>query len=240
MAPNGALPRIFYLSRSEVYERFELTMKYSAIDQPLYVQYGCGFSAPTGWENFDASPTLRLERLPLIGRVITKNEKRFPRNIAYGDIVKGLPLASESCSGVYCSHVLEHLSLADFREALRNTNKILKPGGIFRLVLPDFEYFVKQYQCNPSPDAALTFMRETCLGYERRVKGLIEFVRSWLGNSQHLWMWDYKSIELELINAGFIDIRRACFCDSSDPSFRQVEEADRWNNCLGVECRRPN
>ena len=54
----------------------------------LYVQYGCGFSAPEGWKNFDASPTLQFERLPVIGRLFTKNASRFPENVRYGDIVK--------------------------------------------------------------------------------------------------------------------------------------------------------
>ena len=42
-----------------------------------YVQYGCGFSAPEQWLNFDASPTLRFERLPIIGSLYTKNKSDF-------------------------------------------------------------------------------------------------------------------------------------------------------------------
>ena len=33
----------------------------------VYVQYGCGWNAPRGWRNFDASPNLRIDHLPLIG-----------------------------------------------------------------------------------------------------------------------------------------------------------------------------
>ncbi len=204
-----------------------------------YVQYGCGWSAPNGWRNFDASPRLRFERLPLVGQLYTKNKSRFPRNVEYGDIVKGLPIPLESCNGVYCSHVLEHLSLDDFRAALYNTHKMLRPGGIFRLVLQDLEYSVKQYLSNPSKEAALTFMRETCLGHERRARSLKSFIISWLGNTQHLWMWDYKSIEPELQNAGFVCSRKASFGDSSDPMFREVEDKGRWDTCLGVECKKP-
>ena len=127
----------------------------------LYIQYGCGLSAPMGWRNFDASPTLRFERLPVIGRFYTKNDIRFPMNVEYGDIVKGLPIEINSCKGIYCSHILEHLSLNDFRIALKNTYRILQPGGVFRLVLPDLEYYINQYHNNNSTDAALLFMQET-------------------------------------------------------------------------------
>lgn len=204
----------------------------------IYLQYGCGFSAPIEWINFDASPTLRFERLPVIGKLYSKNESRFPDNVEYGDIVKGLPVLAGTCSAIYCSHVLEHLSLDDFRLGLINTYKLLQEGGTFRLVLPDLEYLVKIYAESPANDAAMIFMYECGLGLERRPKGLKAFIVSLLGNSQHFWMWDYKAIELELLRVGFSSIRRASFGDSKDNMFQLVEDEVRWSNCLGVECRK--
>ncbi len=206
----------------------------------LYVQYGCGWSAPKGWRNFDASPTLRFERLPIVGALYTKNRSRFPENVEYGDVVKGLPLAPESCRGVYCSHVLEHLSLDDFRIALRNTYEILLPNGIFRLVVPDLEHLAERYLEDHSASAAPAFMREAGLGHERRTRGLKGSLVRWIGNSQHLWMWDYASIEPELRDAGFVGVRRASYGDSCNPVFGEVEDKGRWDTCLGVECRRPS
>ena len=131
------------------------------IPEGLLVQYGCGFSAPPGWRNFDASPTLRFERLPIVGKLHSRNGERFPANVEYGDIVKGLPLAHDSCAAVYASHVLEHLSLEDFQTALTNTFALLKSGGLFRLVVPDLETLAKKYLASGNPDAAVTFMKET-------------------------------------------------------------------------------
>ena len=204
----------------------------------MCVQYGCGWSAPITWENYDASRTIQFERLPLIGKLYTKNESRFPENVQFGDIVKGLPLPDAGCQLIYCSHVLEHLSLEDFRKALQNTYRKLDAGGVFRFVLPDLEYYAKQYIDDPSPDSALSFMRKTSLGYESRNRSLKGLLLSWLGNSQHLWMWDYKSIELELEKIGFQDIRRAQFGDSADTRFKDVEDKARWDDCLGVECKK--
>lgn len=202
------------------------------------MQYGCGWSAPKEWRNFDVSLTLRFEKLPFIGSLYTKNVHRFPVNVEYGDIVKGLPVLIESCKGIYCSHVLEHLSLEDFRTALSNTYKVLEPGGTFRFVLPDLEHYINRYVVDHANSAAIEFMRATSLGHERRLKGLTGFFSEWLGNSQHLWMWDYKSVQEELKNAGFVEVRRAYFGDSSDPMFEKVEVIERWENCLGVECRK--
>lgn len=205
-----------------------------------YVQYGCGWSAPRDWRNFDASPTLRFERLPVVGRWYTKNRSRFPENVEYGDIMKGLPVAPGSCRGVYCSHVLEHLSLDGLRVALRNTYLILSRCGVFRLVVPDLELSAQRYLADSSARAAPTFMRETGLGRESRATGPTAFLASWLGNAQHFWMWDYSSFEAELRSAGFVDIRRASFGDASDAMFLRVEAQERWDDCLGIECRRPD
>ena len=187
-----------------------------------YVQYGCGLSAPKLWRKFDISPTIRFERLPIIGRLYSKNESRLPKNVEYGDIVKGLPITDGSCKAVYCSHILEHLSLEGFRKAVRNTFRILEKGGAFHFLLPDLEYSIKKYNSSNLPDAAITFMKETSLGKEKRNRGIWGFAFEFLSNSQHLWMWDYKSIERELSVAGFIEIRRAQFGDSSDSIFREV------------------
>lgn len=208
------------------------------MDNTKYVQYGCGFSAPSGWINFDASPTLRIERLPLMGQFIRKNAQPFPGNIEYGNIIKGLPISKNSCDGVYCSHILEHLALTDFRKALHNTRDILKNDGIFRLVVPDLEFFAKQYLDSDSPEAASQFMRDTYLGYEVRHTSFFGFIKDWFGNNRHLWMWDYKALSKELSDAGFTNIRRAQFNDSSDEHFKLVEIQERWNDCLGIECKK--
>jgi SAM-dependent methyltransferase len=163
----------------------------------------------------------------------------FPAQARYGDILAGLSVPEKSADAVYCSHVLEHLSLADCRRALANTFRILKPGGRFRLVMPDLRWLVDRYLAAGTPDAAVNLMRETLLGQDTRPRGLMAMMREWIGNSRHRWMWDYPAMEHELAQAGFSDIRRATIGDSGDERFNVVEEAARWEGGLGIDCRRP-
>jgi SAM-dependent methyltransferase len=200
-----------------------------------YVQYGCGLCAPVEWTNFDVSPSLRLRRVPLLGRF--RLGPPFPKNVRYGDVTKGLPVAPGSCTAVYCSHTLEHLSFNDFRRAMANTYSYLKPGGTFRLVLPDLEALVKAYAEATDSEAAVRFMQGT-MGVEERQRGIKGILLTAIGNSYHLWMWDYKAIADYLRRAGFVDIRRASFGDSPDPMFKLGEHPGRWEGHLGVECRR--
>ncbi len=201
------------------------------------VQFGCGLWAPTNWENYDVSPALRLRKIPVLGNLVPKGPfGDWPKNVKYGNIITGLPLPNGSVDHLYCSHVLEHLSLQDFRAALENSYRLLKPGGVFRFVLPDLEGLVKAYQNNPSVDASMEFMEESYLGRHERAKGLKGFVREWLGNSKHLWMWDFKSMKKELEAVGFKSVRRAYYHDSEHPQFKEVEELRRWDKQLGVNC----
>ena len=190
-------------------------------------------------EKFDASPTLLFERTPFVGKLVRKNKQRFPRSVQYGDIVRGLPISGGSCKAVYCSHVLEHLSLADCRKALRNTINLLRPGGTFRAVLPDLEEAIRHYVSDGTQGAAPSFMRETQLGYEKRGRQASDLVKLFWGNSHHLWMWDYKSLAAELEATGFTEIRRAFFGDAEEKMFQSAEQRDRWANCLGIECKKP-
>ncbi len=203
-----------------------------------YIQYGCGLDNPDGWGNYDASPTLRIQKLPVVG-AFAKKRAGFPGDVKYGDIVKGLPLGNDSVDVVYCSHVLEHLSLSAFEDALKNTYKILKPGGVFRLVLPDFRVLVDEYINNESELAAVSFMCNTGMASETRNRGFKGFLVEWLGNSRHLWLWDYPSLRKYLKDTGFTEIRRAYFGDSSDSIFNSVENHERWTNALGIECVKP-
>jgi ubiquinone/menaquinone biosynthesis C-methylase UbiE len=198
-------------------------------------------SVAEGWRNFDSSFTLRFERIPVIGKLYTKNEARFPTTVEYGDIVRGLPVGENSCRGVYASHMLEHLALNEFRKAIRNTYRILNQEGIFRLVVPDLAALVKCYlmESDTNDQAALNFMSYSGLGTEYGQKGVKAAVKMWLGSPPHRWMWDEKSMSHELKKAGFSQIRRCSFNDCADPMFKLVEEPGRWEyEPLALEVRK--
>lgn len=175
-----------------------------------YVQYGCGLSAPNAWINFDSSPTLRIQKIPLFGLLFRQQLNTvFPDNILVGDIVRGLPIENNSCDGIYCSHVLEHLSYEDFKIAIKNTYVILKTSGFFRLVMPDLEELIKNYNHRKNinaPEASIIFMKHSKLGLEKSGKGFMNQLTNAFGNSRHQWMWDKDAAIMELKQAGFRNI----------------------------------
>jgi predicted SAM-dependent methyltransferase len=176
-----------------------------------------------------------------VGGLYTKNAKRFPSHVRFGDIVKGLPVPDASCAGIYASHVLEHLPLQDFHRAVENSKRILKPGGIFRVVVPDLECQAKEYlngAQSGDPMANDRFLRGSFLGCETRPRNIKEMIYDFLRTSSHFWMWDYPSLIHALKEHGFAAVRPCTFGDSPDPMFSLVENAGRFKNAVAVEAMR--
>ena len=199
------------------------------------VQYGCGLSSPEGWINYDASPTLRIQRIPVLGSILFGRGTPFPKGVRYGDVTKQLPERTASVDNLYCSHVLEHLSLEDFRHALMESYRVLKHGGTFRLVMPDLEKMARWYLEDSGAEASIKFMKNTLLGAESTPKSSIGRMKQSLGNSRHLWLWDHRATVAELEKAGFVKVRNCAFGDSPIAAFGLVEAEDRFKDAVAIE-----
>jgi len=94
--------------------------------QPLdYLNIGCGNRISPGWINLD-----RVSGAPEVRR---------------WDVTRGLPFADGSFDVVYASHLLEHLKRAEAMRLLYDCRRVLRVGGIARIVVPDFEQQVRIY-----------------------------------------------------------------------------------------------
>lgn len=195
---------------------------------------------PPEFRNFDGSFNLRLQRVPVLGILVQKVSKvKFPVNAEYGDIVKGLPFKPGSISGIYSSHVLEHLALDELRICLQNSYRYLGKNGVFRAVLPNLQEAAENYlreKGRGNRNAASDFMRYTFLGYEKRPKGFWEILLWRLSGHHHFWMWDYESLEKELLDAGFSKVYKSAYSQSSDTQFCVAEQEGRFDyNALCIE-----
>ena len=211
----------------------------------LYVQYGAGNEAVKGWISFDSSPTLLIQKTPVLGRILRSLLNcRFDDEIRYGNIVKGLPVRPLSAEGVFCSHVLEHLPLEDFHKALDNTYRILRPGGIFRCIVPDLELYIRKYieavsfNTKDADTAAIEFCRTTELGIQKRRKGFVGKLTEMFG-SRHFWMWDRYSLSKSLLEHGFDKIHTFTKSNCDDPMFLLPERDHQFVRGVGIECRKP-
>jgi hypothetical protein len=202
--------------------------------EPIRVHFGCGDSIGASWKNFDVSPMLMIERIPLIGSLLHKalgGGTPFPREVIYGNIAEKLLVPEGTAHAAYASHVLEHLTLEEARRAVRHTFRMLRPGGMFRVIVPNLRSRAERYLQDleaGDPEAASNFMRYSLLGLEQRPRGMIRTLRRAFSGTPHLWMWDTVAMRAELERAGFVNVRECKFGDAEDPAFRELEREDRF------------
>jgi SAM-dependent methyltransferase len=78
------------------------------------------------------------------------------------------PLAIESGTAelVYTAHTLEHVSPAAGAHALTEAYRILKPGGVLRVVLPDADYYWSNYKARTQNFNLFANIKVQCLPFK--------------------------------------------------------------------------
>jgi SAM-dependent methyltransferase len=69
----------------------------------------------------------------------------FSPFVRQANLLETLLFDSNSISLVYSSHFLEHIPFNQVPSFLKECYRVLKPGGVIRLVLPDFEEMCREY-----------------------------------------------------------------------------------------------
>ena len=90
----------------------------------LYVNLGCGSTFHSDWDNFDLVPVQGVRLLNLLS---------------------AFPIEDAAVNACYSSHVLEHLSRSYAPRFLAEIFRVLVPGGIVRIVVPDLEQITRLY-----------------------------------------------------------------------------------------------
>ena len=114
--------------------------------------------------------------------------------------MKKIPLKSSSADVIYSSHMLEHLDSDEVKKFLKEAKRVLIAGGIIRLVVPDLEKLINQYN---KDKLANQFMKKSLL-YFVKPKTLLEKIKFFIvGARHHMWMYDKSSLSKLLIENGF-------------------------------------
>ena len=129
-----------------------------------------------------------------------QNKYRFMRH----DVLRGLPFATEDVDMIFSSHMLEHFTYADGLKFLRECRRVLKPGGLIRLIVPDCEKLMDE--CHQGT-IRLQFA-EISDGVENAKTEMQAFYE--LAMAHHLAMYDRETMFSMLEQAGFLPLP-ACF-----------------------------
>lgn len=61
------------------------------------------------------------------------------------NILRGLDFPDATFNAVYSAQFIEHLTLNEGEKVLRDVARVMRPGGVIRLVTPDFEELARTY-----------------------------------------------------------------------------------------------
>jgi predicted SAM-dependent methyltransferase len=192
----------------------------------LKLNIGCGTSGIEGWVNIDNSPSILLSRLPLGKRIFHTPD--WPRGVRRADVRKRIPFADSSVSYIYSSHTFEHFTLEESNAVARECLRVLQPGGVLRIVVPDLGILVRDYLADvPNPMASHKFISRLMLTSDLR-----DIVHA---GAHHKQMFDARSLVHMLQGAGFPAPQVAVFGNSQIPEIAKIELESRRSESLYVE-----
>ncbi|MFA6958635.1 MAG: methyltransferase domain-containing protein [Thermoanaerobaculia bacterium] len=212
----------------------------------MQINVGCGQTPTTGWRNFDNSFSLRLARWPRIFalavrlRLLDPNQRSFvafarSADIEWADALH-LPLGPETVDALYTSHMLEHLDRSEAREFIAEAIRVLRPGGMIRVAVPDLNRLLASYASTGDADA---FVAATLLAIDKprafwqRVRLLI------FGPRNHLWAYDSRSLCKLLTEHGFVEATTRPPGTTGIPQPGSLDLHEREGESLYVEAAKP-
>ena len=200
-------PRLTSLIRVLTRRNDRIASQYLMDEAAPRLHIGCGSNALRGWLNTDLDP---------------KRDQMFL------DATRRFPFADGVFDYIYSEHMIEHVSWSEGRAMLAECRRVLKPGGVIRLVTPDLkrlthlltgplsdldeaylDYSVRTYRLPPGPSRAEHVVNH--------------FMRAW--GHQHIY--DEASLREQLTAAGFASVVAASLDDSTHACFRGIAKHDR-------------
>jgi predicted SAM-dependent methyltransferase len=199
----------------------------------LRLNLGCGEQTPAGWVNVDNAVGARVVRMPgmsILARQLKLFRTSWNDSIFIHDLRRPLPWSAHSVDCIYSSHTLEHLTREEGLFVMRECHRVLKPGGIVRIVVPDLQAFVSRYLSGEFQ--ADRFVENLGLLPTRRgrIKGLL----APLIESPHACMYDADTL-LASLHRAQLDCRECEPFDSAIPDIGAIELQSRVKNSVIVE-----
>lgn len=196
----------------------------------IRINLGCGIVALEGWENYDKSPVQLLRKVPFLLstlvrlKILTPSHiQTWPKNVKRRDLTKPLPQKDGTVEAIYSSHMFEHVYLAEARALAKEAFRVMKPGGILRLALPDGELWARQLIESSGDKAAGEHYNERLGAYpEVRPKGR-RFYAFMMGGSAHKWQPTRGLVKSMLEDAGFTDFKELDYQQGELPQLDEIE-----------------
>ncbi len=186
----------------------------------IRINLGSGRIVAPGWINVDNGFTILMATFPLwflkILLYVFQNRKNISKQIEFiiqlnrkkcyfihYDLNYGLPFPDGVADFIYSSHFFEHFTQKGGVAFLKECKRVLKPGGMIRICVPDLEKFVQLYLKGERIRFLSVFFSE------------LRNVDECYG--RHRSMYDYNLLQDVLIKVGFKKITHCEYKKGTTP-----------------------
>lgn len=173
------------------------------------------------WKELSQRNEIRLE----LGSGIKKGINGFTTVDLLGadihrDLRDGIPLADNTVTEIYTSHMLEHIPYAQLLVFLRECRRVLKDGGRLSVCVPNSRYYIQAY-----------INRTYFLSPDRYYQPSIVDTGSYLDqvnyiaymSGEHCYMFDEENLVNTLRKSGFSSVSLRQFDETIDLKERDFE-----------------
>jgi predicted SAM-dependent methyltransferase len=148
------------------------------------------------------------------------------------DLQRRLPFEDATFDGVFSEHVLEHFTEDDGLRLAAEVARVLKPGGVFRVVVPDGEFVMRSYFDDPE---GLVRYRGAGEPGETAMEMVNSFFRQ---RYEHQFMYDWPTLQRVLERAGFDEVARLGYGETGANLGLAIDHAKYARESLYVEARK--
>lgn len=179
-----------------------------------YLRIGAGAHADRDWLSCDLVP--------------------LHRGIVYIDNTKPFPLPNRSFDAIVCEHMIEHVSYDSGMNVLRECHRVLKAGGVLRIVTPDLAFFCHLIDRIPSGND-IAYIEWSNATFDSQIEGrsvtnpafvVNRAMRAW----GHTFLYDQVTLTDALACVGFRNIVRVAAGRSKHSA---LASADRHGDEVG-------
>ena len=149
------------------------------------------------------------------------------------DLTKGIPYPQNSVDLIHCSHFIEHLTIEEGKELLREIYRVLKPGGMVRISTPDLDTLIGLY----SKAQLYTLCKIQPEEYQKANTHGERFSR--IVFSGHKCIYTLPMLKAFLREAGFPMSRRVEHDESYSPAMEREMKSLHQEVSMFIEATKP-
>lgn len=152
----------------------------------IMLNIGCGTDYKKGWINIDNNSDDNIEKLDL-----------------NWDLRRPLPFKENSVDFIFNEHFIEHLTVEEGQVVIKDMMRVLKPGGVMRIAMPDLKDCIDIYLDKRWKERDL--IKNHGLDFVETPAELMNMSFSWWG---HKWIYDWMELRRRLKQAGYVKVKK--------------------------------